>query len=560
MIYKWEAFIVNNFDEALEQNHIKAYYQPIFRALKKSISCVEALTRWEDPKIGQLPVFEIIEVLEKHKMIRRLDLHILNEICKTYVKLKEKIEYVPVFSINLSRLDFIDPGFIEEFVGTIDEYGVPHSHIRVEITESVMVNDSDMMSKILKGFKENGFRVWMDDFGSGYSSLNMLKDYPFDLLKIDMIFLKDFGIRSKQMLSAVINMAKILGIHTLTEGIETEEQYNFLLDAGCELIQGFYFSEPMNEEELCEFLESRAGEIEPEQETDYWDNVGRFNFLSANPLDGYLTDADQGAGNLSDRVFESKIPMALLEYENGITHCIYYNNEYLSRIRQLGYETVKDVEDSFNSREAEQHHIMEQMLERSIKENSVEKIDYVENGVFYTLKNKCLSKHGDKYMMAITLYTFDSDKEARKTDDLFTYGPSLFLTYNLIAVFYPESDTNETIYSYLGTEDDYSVMPLRAAVKAFIAKAVHEDDVERYTKFIDLDSLEERIKSSGSNFIQYRFRIKFKDKDFRWQTVRITRIVNNNTVGYLYTLQNISTEEERIADFMIREHPDKIGF
>ena len=531
MDYKWEAFIVNNFDEALEHDHIKAYYQPIFRALKKNISCVEALTRWDDPKLGQIPVLEIIEVLEKHRMINRLDLHILKNICNTYSKLKDKLEYVPLFSINLSRLDFVDPEFIKTFISIIDEYGVPHEQIRVEITESIMINDADLMKEILFTFKQSGFRVWMDDFGSGYSSLNVLKDYSFDLLKIDMIFLKDFSHRSKQMLSAVINMAKILGIHTLTEGIETEEQYHFLLDAGCELIQGFLFSEPLSENEFIQFLEDRPGEVEPINETAYWDNIGRFNFLSANPLDGYVADIDHSDGNMSDNVFESKIPMALLEYENGITRCIYYNNEYLKRIRKLGYNSVKDVEDSFNSREAEQHTIMEQMLDRSIRENTVEKIDYVENGVFYTLKNKCLSKHGNKYMMAITLFTFDVDKEARKTDDLHRYGPSLFLTYNLIAVLYPESDTNETIYSYLGTDDDYSRMPLRAAVKEFTAGAVHEDDVERYPKFIDLDSLEERIKRTGTNFIQNRFRIKFKGKDFQWQNVRITRIVNNNIVG-----------------------------
>ena len=482
MSYKWEAFIVNNFEEALEQNHIRAYYQPIFRALKKTIACVEALTRWEDPKLGMIPVDEIINVLEKHMMIRKLDLHILKNICSTYVKLKEKMEYVPLFSINLSRLDFVDPGFIEEFVGIIDEYGVPHERIRVEITESIMIADSEKLKEILNEFKKRGFRVWMDDFGSGYSSLNVLKDYSFDLLKIDMIFLKDFSHRSKKMLSAVINMAKILGIHTLTEGIETEEQYSFLLDAGCELIQGFYFSEPLSEENFFEFLESRQEKVEPDNELSYWDNIGRFNFLSANPLDGFVADLESTGENMSDAFFESKIPMALLEYERGETHCIYYNNEYLKRIRQLGYNSVKDVEESFNNREEKQHLVMEQNLDRSIKENSVEKIDYVENGVFYTLKNKCLSKHGNKYMMAITLYTFDADKEERKQDDILRYGHSLFLTYNLIGVVYPESDRMETIYSYSGPEKDYRKMPLAESLQDFIATCVYEADAERLRK------------------------------------------------------------------------------
>lgn len=556
MSYKWEAFIVNNFDEALEQGHIKAYYQPIFRAIKKSISCVEALTRWEDPKLGQIPVNEIIEVLEKHKLIRRLDLHILNNICSTYGKLKEKMENVPVFSINLSRLDFADPDFINEFVCIIDKYEVPHEHIRVEITESIMIDDSESMKEIIGNFKKLGFKVWMDDFGSGYSSLNVLKDYSFDLLKIDMIFLKDFSYRSKKMLSAVINMAKILGIHTLTEGIETEEQYTFLLDAGCELIQGFYFSKPMNEEDFIKFLESSSFEVESDRDITYWDNVGRFNFLSANPLDGFAGEMNEE--ELTDNVFESKIPMALLEYENGVTHCIYYNNEYLNRIKQLGYSSVKDVEDSFNSRSKEQHAVMVKMLDRSVSENSVEKIDYVENGVFYTLKNKCLSKQNNKNMIAITLYTFSTDKEERKTDDILRLGPSVFLTYNIISVLYPAIDNMEMIFSYSGPERDYSRMSLREATKDFIANSVYKADIERYTKFIDYDSLDARINESGSNFIQDMFRIKNRGKGFTWQNVRLTRMINNDVVCYLYTFQNVSKAEERVADYMLREHPEML--
>ncbi len=307
-----EEFIVNNFDTAVSSGHIKAFFQPIFRALTKNVSCVETLSRWEDPDRGMLSPLDFVPVLEKHDLITKLDIYMLKCICETYNMISAYKKDIPPFSINLSRCDFKDPELFQKFKAVLNEYNVPASAIRVEVTESVMLNDEYDFRNILYNFQSAGFAVWMDDFGSGYSSLNVLKDYEFDLLKIDMIFLKDFDPRTKQMLSAVINMAKMLGIHTLTEGVETEEQYRFLLDAGCEHLQGYYFSKPLREKDYIEFLSAHSKNIEAKEEITYWDNVGRFNFLSANPLESLVLNenfiACQGEEGL-----KSKIALALLE-------------------------------------------------------------------------------------------------------------------------------------------------------------------------------------------------------------------------------------------------------
>jgi hypothetical protein len=161
-------------------------------------------------------------------------------------------------------------------------------------------------------------------------------------------------------------------------------------------------------------------------------------------------------------------------------------------------------------------------------------------------------------MIAITLYTFNADKEVRKTDDIIRFGQSLFLTYNIISVLYLETDTLETIYSYSGPEKDYSHMPLRAATDDFIAGYVYKADIERFKQFMDYDSLEARIGETGGNFIQDMFRIKDRGKGFTWQNVRLTRMINNDVVCYLYTFQNVSKAEERVADYMLREHPEML--
>ena len=240
-----EKYIVDHFNDAINKGHIKAYFQPVYRALTEDICSVEALARWDDPELGLISPQLFIDVLEKHKLIYRLDLYMLKKICELYRKMAEKGMKIAPFSINLSRLDFNEPDLFELFTEVINAYDVPHGLIRVEITESVMLDESSNFRDIFNCFHDEGFSIWMDDFGSGYSSLNVLKDYNFDVLKLDMLFLRNFGYRSMKMISAIVNMAKAMEIHTLAEGIETREQLDFLRSIGCELIQGYYYAKPM---------------------------------------------------------------------------------------------------------------------------------------------------------------------------------------------------------------------------------------------------------------------------------------------------------------------------
>ena len=556
MTRELEDFIVNNFDTAISSGHIKAFYQPIFRALTKNVSCVEALSRWEDPDKGMLSPLDFISVLEKHDLITKLDIYMLKCICETYNKLSAYETDIPPFSINLSRCDFKDPELFQRFKAVLNEYNVPASAIRVEVTESVMLNEEYNFHNILQKFQSAGFAVWMDDFGSGYSSLNVLKDYEFDLLKIDMIFLKDFDHRSKQMLTAVINMAKILGIHTLSEGVETEEQYRFLLDAGCEYLQGYYFSKPLREKDYIEFLKTHSKVIEANKEITYWDNVGRFNFLSANPLESLVLNknfiACQGEEGL-----KSKIALALLEYKDGLSKCIYYNDAYFERIRELGYNSVEEIESSFNARDAVQHRMMEESLNHSIAYNSVERVDYVENDVFFTIKSKCISKCGDKYMIAIALYTFDADPDEHKGDEILKYGQSLFLTYNLISVVYPNADIAKNIYNYKGIGlEGYSDMDLESGIKTFCELDVHPDDRARYLRLFDIDALREYFKNSKRNFVQQAFRLKDINGEYSWQNVRLTKLTDPAVESYMYTVQDISDWDISFLDAIGQIDPD----
>lgn len=244
------AFVLENFNAALEKGHIKVYYQPVVRTMTGKICGVEALARWEDPVYGRLTPNVFIPVLEQARLIHKLDCYVLNQVAKQlHYRLANKQPVLPV-SINLSRHDFnlMDPFRMVENV--ISRYDLQRDYIRIEVTETALVKEKHNLIQTLQQFQRSGYQVWLDDFGSAYSSLNVLHNYHFDELKIDMAFLRNFNEKSRRILKAIVLMAKDLGVHTLAEGAETKAQVDFLKAIGCEKIQGYYWGQPMSYEDI----------------------------------------------------------------------------------------------------------------------------------------------------------------------------------------------------------------------------------------------------------------------------------------------------------------------
>ena len=234
-----EQYIRDHFGEALENGHIKAYYQPIIRTMTGCVCCAEALARWQDPERGLLSPADFIPALEKHGLIYRLDMAILEQACVMYGHLRDKGMELHSFSVNFSRLDFTKPGFFEAIDHVLDRHRVPREAIKIEVTESVLLEERDRFQEAFRTLQGAGYSVWIDDFGTGYSSLSMLQDYRFNLLKIDMAFMRDASPASRQLVASIVKTSKALGILTLVEGVETEEQVQFVRAIGGDTIQGF---------------------------------------------------------------------------------------------------------------------------------------------------------------------------------------------------------------------------------------------------------------------------------------------------------------------------------
>lgn len=241
-----QKYVTEHLSDAIEQGDISIFLQPIVDVQTGEIRCQEALTRWTDETHGAISPTVFVDILEEFRMIHILDYHVLDMVCALQRKRLDEGEPVTPISFNLSRLDFELTDAVRMTEQALSKYRLPKHLVIIEITESIVSKDAVFLRDEIKQFIERGFTIWMDDFGSGASSLNVLQDYTFHALKLDMRFIDDAltNERSEMIIRAMITMAKRMGIRPLVKGVEIPEQVLFLREAGCELAQGYYFGRP----------------------------------------------------------------------------------------------------------------------------------------------------------------------------------------------------------------------------------------------------------------------------------------------------------------------------
>ncbi len=246
-----QQYVVDHVDEAIKENYIKVFYQPVIRVATGEICGYEALARWVDPVMGFLSPGDFIETLEQFHLIHQVDIYIIQKVCEDIKTLKEQGEPLVPVSINLSRLDFELCDIYGVIEKTREKYNIPRNMLDLEVTESALNDNSDLIRSETQRFHDTGYHIWIDDFGSGYSSLNVLTEYTFDVLKLDLVFLRSYDHNPKtgDLLAYIVKGARGMGIEPLTEGVETEKHYEFLKKIGCERAQGYYFGKPQPMEE-----------------------------------------------------------------------------------------------------------------------------------------------------------------------------------------------------------------------------------------------------------------------------------------------------------------------
>lgn len=259
-----KAKLAGELREGIAKEQFKVYYQPVIDTKTGKIASAEALIRWIHPDKGFISPALFIPALEENGHISELDFYVLKKVWQFINDRCENNKFVVPISVNLSWMDFYDEIMMEKILKEIDRFrenGREHM-ARFEITETSYAAIKENRSGILESLRIKNAKILLDDFGSGFSSFGMLQDYDFDILKIDMSFIRKIGEnpKTKSIVHSIIGMAHEIGIKTVAEGVETEEQVSFLRQSGCDYIQGYYYSKPLPEEEFVEFLEKADAE------------------------------------------------------------------------------------------------------------------------------------------------------------------------------------------------------------------------------------------------------------------------------------------------------------
>ncbi len=253
----WKRKVEDMMEPALLNREFQIYLQPKYNPVSQKIVSAEALVRWISPTDGLIPPGRFIPIFEDNGFITRLDDYMIGAVAKLQSEWKiQGKKSVPV-SVNVSRANFTKENLADHICQLIDSYGADHALIELEVTESAFFGDKEMLQNIISELKSYGFRISMDDFGAGYSSLNSLKDLPVDVLKLDMDFFRgeDTKKRGEIVVKETIRLAKALKMQIVAEGIERKEQVEFLAAEGCDMIQGYYFAKPMPVSDFEERME-----------------------------------------------------------------------------------------------------------------------------------------------------------------------------------------------------------------------------------------------------------------------------------------------------------------
>ena len=526
-----QNYVVNHIDEAIENDYIKVYYQPVVRTITETFCGMEALARWVDPQYGFLNPAAFIGALEESRQIHKLDSHVISLVCKELREELDKGNQIVPVSFNLSRLDFLGCDIFKVVEDALEKYKINREFIRVEITESIMASDSYVRSEIER-FRLVGYEVWMDDFGSGYSSLNTLKDYKFDELKIDMAFLTNFNEKSRTIISSTVRMAKNLGLKTLAEGVETKEQMDFLKGIGCEKVQGYYYGKPAPLLETFKHMADIGKFAEDRATSQVYSKLGSLD---------YLVDS----------------PKAIIAYENDLFRFLFINKQFEDQLRSLGFKDRHEVEVACNNPKDPAYYTLHEAEKAAFK--APHQMTYVSHGTFVSMSGHLVANINGCHIYDMTIRNthvtaFDSSSQNNDVVHLPKEAKTILIADdNLQNKAFLESMLR-TDYNLLFAEDGEQVLKILnehsnhislALIDAELPKVdgfkiiqkFHSEHRELQIPFIimtdNMDIAKESIRLGASQFVHVPIRDKEMMKAKIDGAIKNTELLHQMALNYM---------------------------
>ena len=519
--YELSRYVSNNIDTAIKNGYIKAYYQPVIRTISGKLCGFEALARWQDPEKGMIWPDVFISALEDTQQIQKLDMAMIEMICKD---LRHRLDTAPdtcvAISFNLSRMDFLNCNIYEYIVGMVKKYNIPKGLLNVEITESIMVSDSFIRDEVNK-LRKVGFAVWMDDFGSGYSSLNVLKDCEFDELKIDMAFLSSFTDKSKKIIESVVKMAKNLGIHTLAEGVENIDQYEFLKSIGCEKVQGYYFGRPLPKEKVIDNLEVQKINRESVENRDYYDKISKVDFITDKSL-------------------------AVIEVVNSVLSFLFVSDEYKKTLKSIGTESVAQAEHNINMKVSPMYTVYRSFVQKALESDNMCYSTYIDRGNYMKLGLQCIARQKDRYTVIAILENIEINDTTQQQEAINNYIRQIVLIYDSIKLLNIKEDYVEEIMSDHSFTNfkKHRYENLASLRNGYANLNIHEDEISRYLAFADTTNVAERIQQSGKGFLTEFFRmLDLKTKEYVKKQVTLIAVPKSDGNEILEIVRDASGDK-----------------
>ena len=513
-------YILANFHRALGKNHIQPYYQPVIRTISRQLCSFEALARWVDPVHGVIRPDQFIPVLEERRLIHLLDSSIIRQVCAHMRKRMDAGETPIPVSVNLSRLDFLLCDIFKVVDDIVTRYQIPHDFLYIEITESVIAENEGLMGEIVDKFRSAGYQVWMDDFGSGYSSLNVLKDYTFDEIKLDMQFLRSFNQRSQRIMNAMIHMAKEIGIHTLAEGVETQEQASYLRNVGCEKLQGYFYGKPLPFDEAIQHMAEMGIPIEQPQDRKYYDDIGRIDLLSAVP---FMTQAQKDALKTARQL--NSIPLAIFEIHPADFSVLFYNTAFEETAAGSGLTTALFTQEHLRvcmplSMLSER---FSSLMDAS-RESGEGRMNFISHDDYYEVQTKCIARTRDAYSVLVRLSNLSKASKQEHTGLLDESLRQLFTLFERITLVDLRSDT--VVPLYVTTQENLvsSRTGIRQMVQEYADLWIFPDDREEYLRLMDISTLDERLRESGQTHVSKYLRTNVRHGQYAWKKYNVLRL------------------------------------
>ncbi len=505
--------IASRIDEAVRNEWIKVYYQPVIRSLTGELCGFESLARWDDPELGFLNPAAFISALEESELIYKLDVFMVEKVCSDiYDRLAQNMDMVPV-SINFSRLDFLTLDMLEVVEAAVSKYDIPRDYLHIEITESMMITDGDFMQDVIKGFRSCGYAVWMDDFGSGYSSLNLLKDFELDMMKMDMSFLSSMNPRSKAIMKSLITMAKDINIMTLAEGVETEEEVLFLKEIGCGRLQGYFYGKPLPIEDAFANMQAKGISTEERRWNHFYDAAESHVRSTDTPLELILDDGENFKTLFMNDDFKLQVFDDLPDLSKVDRRLYVQGSPLLFKFRKFAEITEKS--------------------------NKQETFYYTANGQYFCLKTRTVAEYGGSYIIKATVSNMSLDDLTDKKEQLDIKLRELNSLFAVVLLFDTKEQRVTPVLGKFRLFEGPEKMDMKRSTMIMANNAIHPDDRPRYIEFMDSTTVADRLARSPG-FIEEAFRFKTEDGNFRWGTVTILMLPGSTGEQYLYCVKPMS--------------------